>query len=328
MTPNPHDALFKATFSQVEHAAGLLRLVLPPEIARHVDFSTLASCPGTFIDETLKERFTDLLFSAKLRGRTAFFYFLLEHMSTVKPLMGLTLLRYEVRIWDRWLKENPNARLIPAILPVVMHHSAEGWTAEVTFESLLDVDAELLETIAPYVPRFRFLLDDISAASDEALRSRAMSALGKLVLWCLRNARSPEEIVRGLGGWLGLVREVRQAPNGAGALMMVFRYILMVNERFGSEELVGLLLRTVGEEGKEEMASVAEQLIEQGRQQGEQNGLLRGQRKVLVCLLRARFGELSESVVEHVNRADMAKLDLWTERVLSAPTLADVLGIS
>jgi hypothetical protein len=110
--------------------------------------------------------------------------------------------------------------------------------------------------------------------------------------------------------------------------MMVFRYILMVNERFGSEELVGLLLRTVGEEGKEEMASVAEQLIEQGRQQGEQNGLLRGQRKVLVCLLRARFGELSESVVEHVNRADMAKLDLWTERVLSAPTLADVLGIS
>jgi hypothetical protein len=81
-----------------------------------------------------------------------------------------------------------------------------------------------------------------------------------------------------------------------------------------------LLLRTVGEEGKEEMASVAEQLIEQG--------VLRSRREVLVRLLRVRFGELSDSVIARVNGADVAKLDVWVERVLSAPTLADVLEAS
>jgi hypothetical protein len=63
-----------------------------------------------------------------------------------------------------------------------------------------------------------------------------MSALDRLVLWCLRNARTPENLVWGLKGWVDLVREVRRAPNGAAAFTMIFRYIFMVNERFGTKE--------------------------------------------------------------------------------------------
>lgn len=317
MTASPHDSLFKSTFSQVEHAAGLLRTVLPPELARLIDFSTLAVCPGSFIDEALKETQSDLLFAARLGTRRALFYFLAEHMSTVEALFGLRLLRYKVRIWEGWQKENHGAKRIPAIIPIVLHHSPTGWTAEVAFEALLDVDEDILEIIAPYVPRFRFILEDISAESDEALRRRVMSALGRLVLWCLRNARTPEELVRGLGGWVELVRDVRRAPNGAAALAMVFRYIFVVNERFGAEELLRLLTQVVDEEGKREMASVADQLIEQGEH--------KGQRKLLLRLLRARFGDLSDAAIAQVNAADAGQLDLWAERVLSAPTLADVL---
>jgi hypothetical protein len=240
--------------------------------------------------------------------------------------MALRLLRYELRIWEAWLKDHPSAKRLPVIIPVVLHHSPKGWTAEVSFEALLDCDPELFETIAPYVPRFRFILDDISAASDEALRGRAMSALGRLVLWCLRNARTPENLVWGLKGWVDLVREIRRAPNGAAALKMIFRYIFMVNERFGSKELVGLLAQAVGEEGKAEMASVADQLREEGRRDGEAEGLLRGQRKILLKLLRARFGELPEAAVARVNAAELGQLDTWAERVLSAQTLADVIG--
>jgi len=47
--------------------------------------------------------------------------------------------------------------------------------------------------------------------------------------------------------------------------------------------------------------------------------------KLLLRLLRARFGDLPEVAVARVNAADAAQLDLWAERVLSAPTLADVL---
>ena len=66
--------------------------------------------------------------------------------------------------------------------------------------------------------------------------------------------------------------------------------------------------------------------MEQGRREGENNGLLRGQREIVLKLLRARFGELPEAAVARVNAADVAQLDAWIEQVLEAPTLADVLG--
>jgi hypothetical protein len=62
-----------------------------------------------------------------------------------------------------------------------IHHSETGFTASEAFEDLLDLDAEALSVVAAYVPRFRFLLDDISGVSEESIRSRAMGALGRLV---------------------------------------------------------------------------------------------------------------------------------------------------
>ncbi|MEP7125446.1 MAG: Rpn family recombination-promoting nuclease/putative transposase, partial [Byssovorax sp.] len=114
-------------------------------------------------------------------------------MSTVDGLMSFRLLRYEVRIWERWLRDNPEAHKLPVILPVVLHHSVAGWTGGVAFADLLDVDEATLVDVAPYVPNFRFVLEDISHETDEALRARAITALARLSLWCLRHAREPWE---------------------------------------------------------------------------------------------------------------------------------------
>jgi len=318
MVNNVHDALFKATFSQVEHAAGELQQMLPPRLARLVDFKTLALCPGSFVDEVFKERHTDLLFSVFIAGCKVFVYVLFEHQSTVDLLMPFRLLRYMVRVWEQFLAEHPDAKKLPAILPVVLHHSETGWTAATSFEGLFELDAETLAEVGPYLPRFRFLLDDISDESDEALQARAMSALGRLVLWCLRNARTPEQLVAGIGGWLDLIRQVRQAPNGVAALSMIWRYIFAVNKRYKREDLVAMLTEAVGKEENEELLSVADQLIEQGRQEG--------QRKMLLKQLATRFGALPATAVAQVNAAGPAQLERWFDRVLTAETLVEVLG--
>jgi hypothetical protein len=247
--------------------------------------------------------------------------------------MAFRLLRYEVRIWEAWRNDNPAAKRLPAILPIVVHHSDAGWTGELAFEALLDVDPELFHEIAPFVPRFSFLLDDLSGVSDEALRDRAMSALGRLSFWCLKNARTPEQLVRGLRGLRDLVLEVRGAPNGAAALALILRYIFVVSERFGSNELVELLVQAVGEEGKDEVASVADQLRAEGERKGRREGRVEGRvegrtegrRELLLRQLRARFGDLPDTALARVQAADAPELDLWAERVLSAASLAEVL---
>lgn len=108
MTTTLYDFLVKRTFSQIEHAAGLLQVVLPEAIAERVDFSTLALCPGTFVDQLLGGRHADLLFSVTAAEREVLIYVLFEHQSTVDAPMPFRLLQYMVRIRERHLQAHPD----------------------------------------------------------------------------------------------------------------------------------------------------------------------------------------------------------------------------
>ncbi len=209
---------------------------------------------------------------------------------------------------------------------MVLHHSEAGWHGSVAFEALLDLDPEALAAMAEHIPRFRFVLDDISAESDEALQARAMTALGRLVLWCFRHARQPEELLRRLSRWREVVREVREAPRGRDALALVWRYILAINDLRRPEDLVRQLLRAAGPDAKEEMVSVADWLEERGRLRGLDQGRLEGQRSLLLKQLSRRFGPLPEAASARIQGAEAPQIETWAERVLTAATLAEVLG--
>lgn len=101
----PHDALFKKTFSVPEHAAAEFRAVLPAKLVARMDFSTLTLCSGSYVDEALSGSESDLLFSVQISGRPALLYALFEHQSTPDKLMPLRLLGYIVRILMRHVSD-------------------------------------------------------------------------------------------------------------------------------------------------------------------------------------------------------------------------------
>jgi predicted transposase YdaD len=80
---SPHDALFKATFSNLENARSELALVLPSEVVERIDWSSLALEPGEFIDDDLTNLASDLLYTVRLDGVSASVYVLCEH-----PIFG------------------------------------------------------------------------------------------------------------------------------------------------------------------------------------------------------------------------------------------------
>src|SRR5947209_13966646 len=97
--PSPHDALFKATFSKLRHARALLRAALPQALAKAASWSTLRLIPGSFVNEALRARHTDLLFSVRMRRRPVYLHLLFEHQSTAERWMLLRLLQYMLQIW-------------------------------------------------------------------------------------------------------------------------------------------------------------------------------------------------------------------------------------
>jgi predicted transposase/invertase (TIGR01784 family) len=84
---NPHDRFFKEVFSHPEAAAEFFAAFLPKEIVALLDISKLEPIKDSFIDPSLQEHLSDLIYSVPLKnGSQAYIYALIEHKSA--PITG------------------------------------------------------------------------------------------------------------------------------------------------------------------------------------------------------------------------------------------------
>jgi hypothetical protein len=78
--------------------------------------------------------------------------------------------------------------------------------------------------------------------------------------------------------------------------------------------------------------TLAEKWMRQGRREGRKQGLeegrQEGQRRLLAKQLRLKFGELDASALAWLEAADEPALEAASERVLTAATLAETLGLT
>jgi len=303
-----------------------------------VDWSSLRREPGSVVDPELRETESDLLFSARLHsGHPLLLYVLLEHQSSVDRWMALRMLRYVVRQVERWRQEHPDSTLLPIILPLVMYHGEDGtWTAPRRVEELFDLPPgeENQQQWRALVPRFEYLLDDLTAERQEALLARPGPPLVRLVWLVLRYSRS-EDLAQRLTDWTELIAQVHAAPEGSEHLVVIIRYLLWVGGK-AVHEAAGRVLHSVLDAQRAEalMRSYGEELIEQGRQQGlargreegREEGLARARAEYILRTLTTRGVQLDEAARQRIfSCSDVATLDRWFDRSLHASSLSDVL---
>ena len=322
---SPHDALFKAVYGQAEHARGALQAILPPPLARAIDWPSLALRSGSFIDGGLREQRTDLLFSARWLGALddAPVYLLFEHQSSLDVEMAYRLLRYMVRIWQTYRDDHPGGHALPMIVSVVLYHGAASWTVPRTFDATLGMPDEVRADGSAYRVQFAYRVDDLTVLTDEHLRTRAMTASAKLTCLCFKHARDHEEIVELLKGWEDELRAVVDAPHGLDTLEQLVRYIYAVNERCDRRALEAFLDQSVTREAKGVSMTVFEQAIQEGREQAAHQT-----RQVLLArYLRVRFpDQVTTDVDDRVAMASISQLDVWLDRVLTAATLDEIFA--
>jgi hypothetical protein len=175
--PNPHDAYFRQVLGRAADAAAQLREVLPDAVAARIDWAHLALVSGSFVSAQLRSRYSDLLFRTRIDGHDAYIYLLVEHQSGSDGLMAFRMLDYLVNIWNHYLREHPDAKTLPAVVPVVVHsnHTGRAWNAPTELADLIDLDPAARDTLDPYLPRLRFLLDDVAVLDLPALMTRNLT---------------------------------------------------------------------------------------------------------------------------------------------------------
>lgn len=200
--PSPHDAVFRRILGQPENAASQFRAVLPPALVARLDLAHLTRISENFVDPGLRWRHSDLLFTAPLDGNDAFIYVLVEHQSRTDPLMPFRVLRYIVRIWDRFQSEHPEATRLPAVLPLVVHHSRRPWSGPTDIVDLLDLDPVTRAAAGDLLPRFRFLLDDLTRVDQQDLRDRPLTPSARITLLLLKIAAGNPRLADELHSWI------------------------------------------------------------------------------------------------------------------------------
>ena len=325
MTTTPHDALFKAVFSQPENAAVALKPLLPEALAEATDWVSLTLEPGSCIDEELAERQSDLLFRADIAGTEARFYLLFEHQSEPDARMPFRLLRYMIRIWEQIERADAGKRL-PAIIPVVLSHAERGWQVPTSFEDTLELGA-MSEHLLPHVPRFRYIVDDLTNATDEQLSTRISSLYVRVVMLLFRDGRRLP-ISRVISQCADLLRTlVGTTPIEAIELLM--RYALHLADDSDREVLL-TVLGTIPTKQEETMRNLANSILEvsiaKGEARGEAKGRVEGVRAALRKLLQLKFGSVSAPVDAKIEVASVDELEAWIERVLTSESADDVVA--
>lgn len=277
---NPHDRFVRFMLSQRGVAAEYLSERLSPEVVQTLDLRSLRPLPQSFIDETLREGMSDLVFEVPLvEGGNALAVILFEHKSHPDRLTAFQILRYIVRILEQRLREG-----LPlcCVIPLVLYHGEQPWTVARSMDELVEVP----EPLRAFVPSFTLPLLDLSQLPETELRGKTISFVLLSVLRYSRHetlAERLEEIFRIVA--TGLHRDT--------ALQMIeaiMRYVVNVSPTITRDALRtsfsrGVQSKPLQIEGLSLMPTIAEQWlqegiekgIEKGRQEGRQVGTTRGE---------------------------------------------------
>nr|AFK90432.1 hypothetical protein [Salmonella enterica subsp. salamae] len=268
-TPTPHDATFRQFLTQPDIARDFMELHLPAELRAICDLSTLKLESGSFVEDDLRQYFSDVLYSLKTTAGDGYIHVLVEHQSTPDKHMAFRLIRYAVAAMQRHLEAGH--KKLPLVIPVLFYTGKRSpypystrWLDEFDDTALA---GKLYSSAFP-------LVDVTVIPDDEIAGHRSMAALTLLQKHI--HQRDLAELVDRLApillaGYLS-----------SSQVISLVHYIVQAGETSDAEAFVRELAQRVPQHG-DALMTIAQQLeqkgIEKGIQQGIQQGIQLGEQR-------------------------------------------------
>ena len=265
-TPTPHDATFRQFLTQPEIARDFMELHLPAELLAICNLSTLKLESGSFVEDDLRQYFSDVLYSLKTTGGNGYVHVLIEHQSTQDKHMAFRLIRYAVAAMQRHLEAGH--KKLPLVIPVLFY---TGKRSPYPYSTRW-LDEFYDPALAGSLYSNAFPLVDVTVIPDDDIAGHRSMAAQTLLQKHIHQRDLAELVDRLapilLAGYLS-----------SSQVISLVHYILQAGETADAEAFVRELAQRVPQHG-DALMTIAQQLeqkgIEKGIQLGEQRGIEKG----------------------------------------------------
>ncbi len=266
---NPHDKYFKEVFSNTEDAIAFLKGSLPQELAGNIDFDKLKPLKDSYIDEELKENFSDLVFSTTYKGKTEILITLLfEHKSRPERYPHLQLLKYMLKIWDAGIKQKKS--LIP-VIPLIFYHGKVKWKQQKFTSYFKGID----DNLSLFIPEFEYILNDLSQYSDEEIARKYDEVRIRTALLLMKNIFDEARLKQKIPLIFYGIREIENSETGEKFFVAAINYLFNFVENIDVEEVAEKIQKITPKGGKLAM-TIAVKLRQEGRREGRREGIREG----------------------------------------------------
>lgn len=319
-----HDSGYKLLLSDPLMVRDLVQGFIDDPWLHRLDFSTLEPVKGHYVSEDLRDRAEDVVWRLRADEDWLYLYLLIEFQSRVDRYMALRMMVYVGLLYQDLVrhKQLGPQRLLPPVLPIVLYNGERRWRAPVTLTELLP---RVPAFLAPLQPQMRYVLIDEGAVSGETLARLPRNLAA--AIFRLEQPQTPAAVQ-------AIVTELEAATRGEefatvrrlvaiwirAALIRNRKYPILLPELDDLQELSIMLSQRIEQ--------WAEGFIATGRMEGRVEGRVEGEARVLARLLVRRFGALPAWAEARLNAAGEAELARWTDALLDAPSLTEVIGPS
>ncbi|MFZ4831687.1 Rpn family recombination-promoting nuclease/putative transposase [Rouxiella sp. Mn2063] len=262
-TPTPHDATFRQFLTQPNIARDFMDIHLPAELRAICDLGTLKLESGSFVEDDLRQYFSDVLYSLKTTGgNDGYVHVLIEHQSTSDKHMAFRLLRYAVAAMQRHLEAGH--KKLPLVIPILFYTGKRSpypystrWLDEFSDPALA---SNLYNRDFP-------LVDVTVIPDDEIATHRSMAALTLLQKHIHQ---------RDLAVLLDRLASILLAGYlSSSQVVSLVHYIAQTGEVSDAEAFVRELAQRVPTSG-DALMTIAQQLEQKGLEKGIQLGIEQG----------------------------------------------------
>jgi predicted transposase/invertase (TIGR01784 family) len=253
---SPHDAFFKLSMQNVDIARGLLKWHLPASVQKSVNFKTLEQVKESFIDAQLHATSADVVYRGlDCKGRR-YYYFLLEHQSSVDHDMSLRILDYTLRIQQYHKRKHPDQKL-PLVYPLIFYNGAQPYNGSTDYFSLYGDQRR----VAMLLVKKPIKLINLADISDDDMKDRGLVGTMHFIMKARKNTNTEEFHER-------LVDIIEKTEGVYEYSEHVVNYVLKTLEASGINRFIKRLQARGSSQLGEKVMTFAQELMQQGIQEG------------------------------------------------------------